>query len=226
MGRDEEHPLLVPEKVLRAVAVMDIEIDDRDPGEAAPLERVLRGDGDIAEDAEPHGRLGLGVMSRRPASHEGRPGLPVEHGIDGRDGAPDATERRLERAGRHVRIAVEGDRARCRRGRPDPVEIAPRVTEKHVVVGSLRRLPARETQRRQRILHRLQSRHLFRMAARHHVLEAGRMGIPDHAHGVPFAADLQPNRSGGGTERDAAIGVRTGCSSGALSAEPATRISP
>ena len=54
MQGDEEHRGVVAEDRLGAVPVVDVEVDDRDTGEAELGLRVARRDGDVAEDAEAH----------------------------------------------------------------------------------------------------------------------------------------------------------------------------
>ena len=52
--RDREHARIVVERALRAVAVVDVPVDDRDAREPARAAQVVRGDRDVAEDAEAH----------------------------------------------------------------------------------------------------------------------------------------------------------------------------
>ena len=57
---DHQHPLVAGDDVLGAVAVVDVEVDDRHPLQAAHVERMPRRDGDVVEEAEAH-RLRRGV---------------------------------------------------------------------------------------------------------------------------------------------------------------------
>ena len=86
MRRDVEDVRVVEERVLGAVSVVDVPVDDRDPLEAART-RVRRCDRDVVEQAEAHRVVRPRVMPGRP--HEGDPSLraPVEQRIDHRDGA-------------------------------------------------------------------------------------------------------------------------------------------
>jgi hypothetical protein len=53
---DHQHALVVRDDVLGAVAVVDVEVDDRDALEPAHVERMARGDRDVVEEAEAHRR--------------------------------------------------------------------------------------------------------------------------------------------------------------------------
>ena len=98
MGRAIHHGLVRPEDVLRAVAVMDVEIDDRDAVDAVLLLGVARGDGDVVEQAEAHRPRGLGVMAGRARRDEGVRGAAGHHLVDGVHGAAGRAQRRLEAA--------------------------------------------------------------------------------------------------------------------------------
>ena len=63
--RGVEQAAVALEGRLRAVAVMDVEIDDRDPGEPVHLARPQRADRGIVEQAKPHRPFGLGMMAGR-----------------------------------------------------------------------------------------------------------------------------------------------------------------
>ena len=56
VGRAVEHARIVPEDVLRAVAVVHVPVDDGDALGAMRLLRMAGGDGDVVEQAEAHGR--------------------------------------------------------------------------------------------------------------------------------------------------------------------------
>ena len=68
MRRHVEHVGIVLEEMLRAVAVMQVPVDDDDATDARAAE--MRGrDRDVVEETEAHRAPVLGVMTRRP--HEG-----------------------------------------------------------------------------------------------------------------------------------------------------------
>ena len=109
MERDEEDAVVVAEDRLRAVAVMDVEVDDRDALEPEPGLRGARGDRDVVEHAEPHRAPGEGVVTGRTdegeaaaqrrldrGSRRERRGLERRRGADGVAVEPDAHPRRSE----------------------------------------------------------------------------------------------------------------------------------
>ena len=105
MQRDREHRRVFPEDRLRAVAVVHVPVDDRDPADASRRLRVADSDGDVGEDAEAHPEVGERVVTRRP--HEGvRIGdRAVEDGVDRRDRAPGSELRDLVGAVAERRLA-------------------------------------------------------------------------------------------------------------------------
>ena len=64
MRQKVEDVRVVPERVLRAVAVVEVPVHDRDPPCAASLRREGR-DGDVVEEAEAHRAVGLRVVPGR-----------------------------------------------------------------------------------------------------------------------------------------------------------------
>src|SRR5690606_3112450 len=71
------------EDIGRAIAVMDIEIDDRDALDGMRGERVGGTDGDVVEQAESHRGVLRGVMAGRAYRAERTPPPRAEHRIDG-----------------------------------------------------------------------------------------------------------------------------------------------
>ena len=147
---------------------MHVEIDDRDAVQAVLLLRMARGDGDIVENAKAHRPRGLGVMAGRALCTKALSRL-ADHLIDREHRAAGAAQRRLERAGRHRRVAVEPDQALLRRGFADRVDIILRMAERDGVGIEHRRLFARERGEFlvfQRLLDRAQTVGPLGMAAR------------------------------------------------------------
>ena len=99
--------LVGPEDVLRAVAVMHVEIDDGRALEPVALLRVARRDRGVVEQAEAHRPRRLGVVAGRAHGDEGVRRLLVHHLVDREHGAADAAQRRLEAAGRHRSVGVD-----------------------------------------------------------------------------------------------------------------------
>lgn len=71
------------EDVGRAIAVMDIEINDGDAFDGLCGERMGGTDGDVVEQAETHGGVGGGVMARRTHRAERATAGIGKHRIDG-----------------------------------------------------------------------------------------------------------------------------------------------
>ena len=69
MQRYEQDRVVLLEDLLRSVAVMHVEVDDRDASDAVRLQRACS-DRDVVEDAETHRTFAEGVMARRPHERE------------------------------------------------------------------------------------------------------------------------------------------------------------
>ena len=96
--RDRAHRGVVPERRLRAVAVVGVPVDD---GHALDPVRGLRVHGrerGVGEDAAAHAVLGERVMARRPHERVGVVELAREHGVDGREARAGGERRDLVRA--------------------------------------------------------------------------------------------------------------------------------
>ena len=95
MGRPIEEIAVRREDLLRAIAVMDVEIDNRNALGIIMYARIKCGDSGIVEQAEAHGPARFGMMSGRPYRAEGIVRLAVEHCIDGGDSCSHPTQSRL-----------------------------------------------------------------------------------------------------------------------------------
>ena len=166
MRRGVEQAGIVLEDGLRAVAVMHVEIDHRDPREAVHLARPQRADRDIVEQAEPHRPAGLGMMAGRAHGAERVVGLARDDGIDrGGDGAGGA-QRRLARSRRHDRVGVDPDMAGSRHRVQQALDKAARMDAGDVVDRGLGRLAAvepGEIRAVERLQHRPQPGRRFRV---------------------------------------------------------------
>ena len=103
MHRQVEHFGRGVKRLLRAVAVVDIEIDDQDSLQLKTLLGVLRRDGDIVEHAESHRLVRLCMMTGRTRKRERILDFAVQHCLD-------AYERRSRRQVRHHRRIARRDR--------------------------------------------------------------------------------------------------------------------
>jgi hypothetical protein len=75
VNRSESDPRIIRDDVFGPVAMVRIEIPDRDPL-CATGERIERGDGDIAEITEPHRAIAHRVMTRR--THQAERALSLQ----------------------------------------------------------------------------------------------------------------------------------------------------
>ena len=94
------------EDVLRAVAVVDVVVDDGD------LRGTLRAgvggrNGDVVEQAEAHRAVALGVVSRRADHRHGGLVRSAHHPLDGVDGGAGGEQRDLVRFRRRVGVGID-----------------------------------------------------------------------------------------------------------------------
>ena len=113
MNRQEANAPGIVKDLLRAVAVVDVEIGDQDSVEIEAGEGFGRGQGDVGVDAKPHSRGRPGVMARRADQTE-RP--PVVAAQNERDRLDAGTGRELGRQARTRERPRYRGRA-CRRPR-------------------------------------------------------------------------------------------------------------
>jgi hypothetical protein len=95
------------EDVIGAVAVVDVPVEHQHSLGAVEVERVLRRDGDVVEQAKPHRARSLGVVTRRPQTAERDVRLAARKRIDRLDGSTGGVHRGLERARARDRVDVE-----------------------------------------------------------------------------------------------------------------------
>src|SRR5579872_1882904 len=188
MGRAIHRVLVAPENVLRAVAVMDVEINNGDALGAMDGARVARRDRSVVEEAEAHRRLGLGVMARRAHRDESVGAAPAHHRVDGARRSARGATRRLERSWRHRRVGVEATQALLRRGALDRGEIRLGMDAQQRLAADQRRRLAREQRKAlllKRPLDRLDALRAFGMAIARVMVERRWMREQDRRHGVP-----------------------------------------
>jgi len=119
--------------VLRAVAVVHVPVDDRDPPDAPGPEECRRYR-HVVEEAEAHGPLALGVVTRRADECETVPHLAREDRLAADEKAAGGEPRRLVGVGGRARIRVEDDARPPRRLR-DVLDVRARVHERELVLG-------------------------------------------------------------------------------------------
>jgi hypothetical protein len=93
--------------VLGAVAVVHVKVDDRDPLEAMALQRVLRRDGDVVDEAEAHRLVSRGVVTRWSHGTEGVDHLPRHHRVGRVDGGTGSDQDGVPRMGVDRGVGVD-----------------------------------------------------------------------------------------------------------------------
>ena len=106
MERDREDRGIGVERVLGAVAVVRVPVDDRDSPDAQRFLRMPDCDRDVPEDAAAHAPVGDRMVARRP--HEGVRVVddPLDDGVDGRDAGAGGEQRDLEARAVHERVVA------------------------------------------------------------------------------------------------------------------------
>ena len=115
VDRDGEHVVALEEDALRAVAVMDVDIEHGDA--RMPAAQALGGDGGVVQEAEAARHVGIGVMAGRPAE---RIGLARARRAPGRRPSSRPRSRRGLRPRCAARSGRRGRPGASRRGRPAP----------------------------------------------------------------------------------------------------------
>ena len=194
MGRGVEEFGIPLEHGLGAVAVMHVEIHDRDSPQAMGAARLMGPHGDIVEQAKSHGRRRLGMVARRAHGAEGIGGFAGGNRIDGGGDRACCPQRGLAGAGRQRGIAIQhhppcpGNRLQqsldeaARMGAGDLVERCPR---------RLMPFQSGEFRRPERRQNRLEPGRSFRMARSHVMFQASAMGIEPGRHDRYFRHPIE-----------------------------------
>ncbi len=187
-----QHARIARKRSFRAVAVMHVEIDDRDALQAVHFQRMTRRDGDIVEEAEAHRPRRLGVMPRRTHAAKRVVVAARDHGVRRGDRRARRPQRRLIRLRTHHRVRID---LRAPFERPpmlDEIDMRLRVHAREVGFIGERRLFALDQRvdaaRDQLILDRLQAARAFGMPRPHVVEKAVRVGIEAGRHDFLRAA--------------------------------------
>ena len=124
MKRHEAKARLKLGEGLSAVAMVDIEVNDRSGVQSSRFDRMHGGDCNSVEQAEAHGSVGFGMVSRRARSHEDRFRLAIQHRIHRSNARARSGQRGVKAAGAHLRVSVQGGMARCRRAGEDMINVS------------------------------------------------------------------------------------------------------
>ena len=198
MHRDEAHRRIPLDDRLGPVAVVHVPIHDE---HLAPPEvlRVARGERDVIEEAKPHGPIRQGVVAGRPRHAEGRPSVPHDPALHGREGHTGGSECRLPAAGPEHGVRIQGAAA-PRRQRLEGVEVAGLVHALQRLARRRRPLDPldrdRERRRPQRVQHRGHPLRSLRMP-RAGLMQTTR-GVPDDGRGHAVSCGSAPGAGGPG----------------------------
>jgi hypothetical protein len=186
-GRHHEHFRVAREDVLGAVAVVHVEVEDRDSLDAMRMDRVPGCDGDVVENAETHRARARRVMPRRPHAAERVLDFALHHQVDGEYACACGMQRGRQAVRIHCRVRVEVHGAGLRRGLPDRADILDRMDPGNLGIGGAWRLVPRKILGDPRCDHLVfdcgQARGAFGVMRAHVVLEAIGMGDEGRGHG-------------------------------------------
>ena len=174
-----------PERGLRAVAVMHVEIDHGDPLGPVPGPRMLGGDRDIVEKTEAHRTVGLGVVSGRTDAAKRIGDLAGHHRIGGAYRGAYPMENSAQRAGRHDLIAIDMDHAAIRSSGPDRLDMGHWMHPGYGLILAFGRLFARQAGEQLVAEHLLKGPHPIRplrMAGAGIMIEKARMRDVQRRH--------------------------------------------
>ena len=179
MRRGVEQIVVGPERGLRAIAVMHVEIDHRYAVGAVLGARMQRGDGDLVEQAEAHGARRLGVVAGRAHGAEGVVGFAFHDLVDGMDGGAARTQSRLPASRRDDGVGIEPCVVTCRNGGANHLDIGfwmQKLDGRELGERSLLALERLEGRRGERVVDGAQTVRPLGMAVTRIVQQAGRMG--------------------------------------------------
>jgi hypothetical protein len=107
VDRDEQDTIGRVEDVVRAIAVVHVPVEDQHAVQPVGVERVLSGDGDRVEQAEPHRTRAGRVVAGRAVQRRSAPRLARQQRVDHRHGPAGGVQRRRPGAGRGHRVHVD-----------------------------------------------------------------------------------------------------------------------
>jgi len=134
VGREIKDVAARIERVLRAVAVMDVPVDDEDAPKAMPADEIFRSDGDVVEKTEAHRPRRLGVVAGRPDQGEGAPHPALHDGVNRPEEPPGREEGRFKSSRPRRSVRVEEDLVPARR-RPQKIDVCPLVDPAQLGIG-------------------------------------------------------------------------------------------
>jgi hypothetical protein len=178
MARCVEKLGIVFEHMLRAVAVVHVEIDHGNSPQPVFGARMQSPHGHIVEDAEPHRLGGFGMVARRAHGGKHIARLAAAHGIHACDHGACRAQGGVFGTGRDDRVAVDLMAAHGRNGAQHRLDEGARMHKAQSVVGGARSRHAHQPGKRRIVegrQHRLQAARIFRMMVARIVVETRRM---------------------------------------------------
>ena len=125
----------MPQKILAAIAVMHIEINNRQPRQPVMIQRALGGNGDGAKQTKAHRGFGFRVMPRRAGGNKGVARCACNHRIHRRTSATHRPKGGIKRSGRQLGIAINLRKTTGGGCRAQAVEIGLRMAAQHFGIG-------------------------------------------------------------------------------------------
>ena len=107
MKGDEQHVVVGIKAPLRTVTMMDIPIDDENSFQVVRVLQISRGDGNVVEEAKPHGTIRLGVVPRRADHGKTVVGIASHDRIQHHQQTTARQPSRRVRPGTRCRVTVE-----------------------------------------------------------------------------------------------------------------------
>ena len=184
MGGTEQNARIVLDQILRAVAMMHVEIDNRDPFQPVMVQRMLRRHSDRSKKTKPHRRLAFGVVTGRAHGSKGIGNLAAQNQINP---PHDSTRRPIGRSqspNRHMRVGIKRAPALARGGVADGIDVALGVDAQQIIVRDKRRIHTAQIHFHKRAQHCIKPRDLFGMTGRGDVIIAISMGDQGSYHCV------------------------------------------
>ena len=185
MGRGVEHVMVVPEDILRAIAVMHVEIDHDDALQPVHGAGVIGPDSRAVEQAEPHGAHRFGMVPGRAHGAEGVLRLAANDRIHGGANRPRRAQRRLQRVRRDQRVRVDPAQPLGRNRGLHRIDMRLRMGAQQLRLRSLRRHPpfeSGEARRVQRLQHGAQPVRPFRVIGAGIMSEASLVRVQQRRH--------------------------------------------
>ncbi len=182
MGAGEKNTAIPFHQVLRAIAMVHVKIHNRHTRQPMVLQRMFGRQGHIAKKTKTHRCFALAVMARRPGCNEDIARFTAHHHIHRPNRTTRRAQSRCKRTWRHMGIRIQTAPPLLRRRGAQSGNMTLWMTPKQIIIRSQGRRHRLQTQRRECLQNMLQTRHLFGMTLRVHMVQAVIMGDYFCAH--------------------------------------------